>query len=137
MKYQDFGHPRPVAAQAALLLQRIQVDEIVAEGFSIEVTPSPKRSRKDPEKPVGPPKYTMRATIEREITHGEYLALTRPLLGTPKSKLAQAPSTVREEYRLEYLGEKPGMLAPRLWVHPDEIDRLAHEIEAAIVRIIA
>jgi hypothetical protein len=121
---------RPRAAQAAILL-RCEVDEIVVDEFSIQVTPSAKRSRSAPDTPVGQPKFTMRATIERPITNGEYVGLGYPLLGVPKRTLALASASVREEYRREYDADGRGS-SRTPWPHPDEIDRLAQEVADAI-----
>lgn len=127
MKDTALGYP--TAAQVALRLQNVDLDEL-ADDISFEHMPGAA--------------VIMAATIVRRITHADWVEIAKPypLLGTPKRRLTLAPPMIRAEYRRQFDAAAAadvwpgGGNPPRLYPHPDEIDRLAAEIETATARIL-
>lgn len=103
----DLG--RMIAAQLALRLQEIDMIDILnpAADFTIDAS--------DTEH------VTLRATIVREITWGDYLGIAYPyrLTSSPR-RVAACPVGVREEYRRQF--ETEPYNPNRVPVHPDQVD---------------
>lgn len=107
-----------VIARLALLLQNIDVGDILAEGFLLNID-------RDEDANV---RYTLTAQITRTIYHGDLLAVTvpYPLLSIP-NRVAAAPEGIRAEYRRQYdeFMSSSTTVGLRVPVHPDVVDERA------------
>lgn len=111
--------PRPVAARIALAIQHPDLDEIDADSFSIDTHPNVD----------GEVVNLLRATIVREITHGEAIAILNghDLLGRSHA-VASAPAGIRDEYRRQYDANRHVNTHGIPPIHPDQVDLWAADI---------